>query len=208
MKIFRSRKAVRWLLIVVALWVTCCVVARLHAAVAHRNANWTFRPSYYLSSYGLDIRGPQPLSLGSDIVGAPSAPTVDPSSPSFILVGTHLGSISGFTEPASPVHLKVVVKGKSYDFQVPYSQVTFVQQPGVSATADITMLDEMIDSGLPGRNHIGSFFLLSPHHLDPAPSITQTPLWQSGPGYILQNYIQSIVITLTPAQYDAYVKAI
>jgi hypothetical protein len=176
----------------------------------------SFNPYSYsieevLEAQGVKLNEPTPLALGATLAGPQGSFQTSGNSTSFILLGSTSYSVSGSIQPGLAVRLGMRVGDKNYIMSIPESKVHFVDQAGATPQATFAL-----DGSQPATNpdfnyHYGSFWGYGLWHADAEqPSVHSARQWQhlvdQGPGALIQEHLTSITLTVTPEQYEAYLK--
>jgi hypothetical protein len=177
--------------------------AGMFRLITFGDANNTYpTASDILKAEHVNFSGPQPLELGRAIEGTQGH--IDVSSDGFSGL-----SLEASMHPASAVRLGWSHEGMNYILEVPYQSSPFKQVPHVTPVANVHLNNEDVyDYGsLPV--HCESWLAFGSCHVNRS-EVKKIPGWheleQKGFGSLVQDHIDSVKLTLTPEQYQAYLK--
>lgn len=156
------------------------------------------------AAMGLKSGNEYPLTMGSRVGGS----SVEAAA------GAGIFSARAYVnaKPASAVSLGFTVGEKSWILEVPVSAVTFIQSGTEKASVRMVLTDAMINRGVsstevrtfgPEKCHLHNLFLVCPRDTLSSKTIVKpgNDLVRKGLPPIVNKYLDSAVITLTPAMY-------
>lgn len=192
------------LIAILILWVATAGIWRINAITKFPGGETvSYTASDVLKAQGIDPAKSQPLTLGKAIEG--SQGEVHGSGDLF---GFY---IEGSSHPASALRLGVKSDGYEQIVDIPYSKVKFVKKPNVTSSASIIMDKEVVTTATSEVKCSGNFWEYESGCWYTGPAkIQESDVWSDlqikGPGPVLQEHLYSITLTVTPEQYQAYLK--
>ena len=186
----------------------CFVIWGLTALIARGsvgNPYVGYPVSSYMQQLGFNVATPHPLQLGAPIVGSDGQ--ISGSAQFFLFAGD--GSIHGSSQPASSIRLGLSVGQKSFILEIPYNKVVFIQSTSQPSAATFTINDMGLDTLPQTAKWCLSLWNPICHTIPKVqPTARDTASWmqieQNGLGQLLQQYIVSVQLTLSPQQYQTY----
>lgn len=159
--------------------------------------------SEYMLDMGFDVNQPHPLQLGSPIAG--SSGEMNGTASFFLLSGD--GSIEGSSRPASSVRLGLSIGDRHYIVEVPYEKVQFNPSTSQPAAAKFNINDVALGQR---RRFVEWHGPYPGAHTFPKIQSTakNADNWErvqkKGLTALLINHLDSVVITLSPADYSKF----
>ncbi len=173
----------------------------------------TYQPTvnYVLEEgWGFEAGKAYPLRLGAPVDGSAGSLA---GQASFFLIGGG-AQLNGRVEPMTSVRMEIDNAGISYILVIPVDHVKFHQQTGPATAAFTT--DDAAEKQIPFFDgsvvkRTGSAWTLNERHVFEFPNISTAREWSGiqnkGLGAYLQAHITVVDLTLTPAQFNAYLGA-